>query len=235
MAADGAYALYYATVSVMSGHHDCILVLAHTKESQADGRLIENFGLEPIYTRMLGLDYTGCAALRARQYMHRYAIPEEQCAQVVVKDLGNAFHNPKAQSFGFVSVSDVLSLPMLCEPVRLLEAKPASDGACAVIVAEETKAKRWTRRPVWVEGLGCCYDRHYPGYRDLSDPESLREAAKRAYCMTWWTCRHSFGGLFGQPVGWPKRPVRWPGGAPRHGPNIARGIGTWGSTRRNGP
>lgn len=183
VAGDGAYALYYAIVCVMSGHYDCILVVAHTKESQVDGRLIENFGLEPMYTRMLGLDYTGCAALQARQYMHRYAISEEQCAQVVVKNLGNAVHNPKAQAFGSVGVSDVLGSPMLCDPITVLEAKPTSDGACAVIVAAEEKARRWTRRPVWVEGLGCCYDRHYPGYRDLSDPVSLSQAAKRAYSM----------------------------------------------------
>jgi acetyl-CoA C-acetyltransferase len=31
--------------------------------------------------------------------------------------------------------------------------------------------------------LGCCYDRHYLGYRDLTDLLSLREAAKRAYGM----------------------------------------------------
>lgn len=183
VAEDGAYALYYAAISILGGHCDCILVLAHTKESQVDGRLIENSGLEPMYSRMLGLDFTSCAALQASLYQRTYAISPEQCAQVVVKNLGNAIHNPSAQVGLEITVEDVLRSPYLSEPIRKLEAKPVSDGACALIVATEEKARRWSDKPIWIEGLGCCYDRHYLGYRDLTDPISLREAAKRAYQM----------------------------------------------------
>jgi len=183
VAEDGAYALYYAALSVLGGHYDCILVLAHTKESQVDGRLIENVGLEALYSRMLGLDFTSCAALQATQYMQRYGISPSQCAQVVVKNRANAMGNPYAQAPEKLTVDSVLSSPMLSDPIRLMDAKPISDGACAVIVAAEDKVKKWTDRPVWIEGLGCCYDRHYLGYRDLTDPLSLTEAAKRAYGM----------------------------------------------------
>ena len=183
VAEDGAYALYYAALSVLGGHYDCILVVAHTKESQVDGRLIENAGLEPLYLRMLGLDFTSCAALQATQYMQRYGISPSQCAKVVVKNRGNAMYNPYAHAPEKLTVEDVLGSPILSDPIRLLDAKPDSDGACALIVAAEDKVKKWTDRPVWIEGLGCCYDRHYPGYRDLTDPLSLTEAAKRAYGM----------------------------------------------------
>ena len=183
VAEDGAYALYYAALSIIGGHYDCILVVAHTKESQVDGRLIENAGLEPLYSRMLGLDFTSCAALQATQYMHRYGISSQQCAQVVVKNRRNAIYNPYAQSPGELTVTDVLSSPILSDPIRLLDAKPVSDGASALIVAVEEKVKKWTDKPVWIEGMGCCYDRHYLGYRDLTDPISLTEAAKRAYNM----------------------------------------------------
>ena len=183
VAEDGAYALYYAALSVLGGHYDCILVLAHTKESQVDGRLIENVGLEALYSRMLGLDFTSCAALQATQYMQRYGISPSQCAQVVVKNRANAMDNPYAQAPEKLTVDSVLSSPMLSDPIRLMDAKPISDGACAIIVAAEDKVKKWTDRPVWIEGLGCCYDRHYLGYRDLTDPLSLTEAAKRAYGM----------------------------------------------------
>lgn len=183
VAEDGAYALYYAALSILGGHYDCILVVAHTKESQVDGRLIENSGLEALYSRMLGLDFTSCAALQATQYMQRYGISPSQCAQVVVKNRANAMGNPYAQAPEKLTVDSVLSSPMLSDPIRLLDAKPISDGACALIVAAEDKVKKWTDRPVWIEGLGCCYDRHYLGYRDLTDPLSLTEAAKRAYEM----------------------------------------------------
>lgn len=158
-------------------------MVAHTKESQTDGRLIENAGLEPLYSRMLGLDFTSCAALQATQYMHAYGITPEQCAQVVVKNRANAMHNPYAQVPEILTIDDVLGSPMLSSPIRLLDAKPVSDGACAVIVATEEKAKKWTDKPVWIEGIGCCYDRHYPGYRDLTNPLSLLEAAGKSYQM----------------------------------------------------
>lgn len=183
VAEDGAYALYYAALCIMSGHYDCIVVLAHTKESQVDGRLIENAGLEPLFSRMLGIDFAAGSALQAIQYMQKYSISPQQCAQVVVKNRANAMHNPYAQAPVELTVEDVLNSPMLSDPIRSLEAKPISDGACALIVASEEKAKKWTDKPVWVTGLGCCYDRHYLGYRDLTDPVSLSEAAKRAYRM----------------------------------------------------
>ncbi len=183
VAEDGAYALYYAALCILAGHYECILVVAHTKESQVDGRVIENSGLEPLYTRMLGLDFTSCAALQARQYMETSGISPEQCARVVVKNRKNAMINPWAQAPEILTVADVMGSPVLSDPIKALDAKPVSDGACAVIVASEEKTKKWTGRPVWIEGLGSCYDRHYPGYRDLTDPVSLREAARRAYRM----------------------------------------------------
>ncbi|MFH1241860.1 MAG: thiolase family protein [Pseudomonadota bacterium] len=183
VAGDGAYALYYAALCIMGGHYECILVVAHTKESQVDGRLIENAGLEPLYTRMLGLDFTTCAAIQARQYMHVSGVSPEQCARVVVKNLTNAMHNPFAQASGVVTVADVLGSSMLSDPIRVLDTKPVSDGACAIIIANEEKTRLWTDQPVWIDAMGCCYDRHYPGYRDLVDPVSLREAARMAYEM----------------------------------------------------
>ncbi len=183
VAEDGAYALYYAALCVLAGHYECVLVAAHTKESQVDGRLIENAGLEPLYLRMLGMDFTSCAALQAAQYLEAHTLGPADCARVVVKNLGNAMDNPYAQRAEILTETDVLTSPLLSDPIRVLDAKPVSDGACAVIVATEEKARKWTSKPVWIDGLGCCYDRHYPGYRDLTDPVSLKEAARRAYTM----------------------------------------------------
>jgi len=183
VAADGAYALYYACLNILGGHHDCVLVIAHTKESQIDGRLIENTGIEPLYGRMLGLDFLAAGAMQAQRYMYKYSITPEQCAMAVVKNRGNAKLNPYAQAPMDLKVEDVLASEMLSSPIRQLDAKPTSDGACAMILAVEEKAKKWTGKPVWVEGLGSCYDSHHLGDRDLAEPRSLVEAAKRAYRM----------------------------------------------------
>jgi acetyl-CoA C-acetyltransferase len=183
VSADGALAVYHGVINIMSGKHEVVLVVAHRKESETIRSVIENAGLDPIYLRPLGCDFLTSAAMQAKRYMHKYGITEEQCAKVVVKNRGNAKHNPYAQEPLDLTVSDVLNSKMLAYPIKLLDAKPTSDGACALILASEEKSKRITNKPIWIKGMGNCYDAHYLGDRDLADCDSLVEAAKRAYKM----------------------------------------------------
>ena len=183
VAEDGIYAAMHGMMEVLSGHHDVVLVVAHCAESQTQARLIENAAVDHIYLRMLGLDFLSAAALQARRYMYKYGISAEQCAKVVVKNRRNATNNPYAQSPMELRVEDVLNSPMLAYPLRFLDTKPVSDGACAIILANEEKTRRFTDKPVWIKGMGNCYDAHYPGYRELADCDSLIMAAKHAYQM----------------------------------------------------
>jgi acetyl-CoA C-acetyltransferase len=72
---------------------------------------------------------------------------------------------------------------MLASPITELESYPQSDGAVAMILATEEKAKKLTDKPVWIEGFGSCRDAHNPGERELADCDSLVDAAKQAYKM----------------------------------------------------
>ncbi len=183
VADDGAVACSYAMMQILSGHFDTMLVTAHCKESQTNGRVVENAGVDFIYSQMLGMDFLSGGALQARRYMDKYGITPEQCAQVVVKNLGNAKKNPQAITAGDVAVEDVLNSPLLASPIRELDAKPVSDGCCALILATEEKAKKFTDKPVWIKGVARYNDTHYLGYRDLADCKSLKLAAQRAYKM----------------------------------------------------
>jgi acetyl-CoA C-acetyltransferase len=53
----------------------------------------------------------------------------------------------------------------------------------AIILASEKKAKDITDKPIWVKGMGVCYDAHYLGDRDLADCMALERAAATAYRM----------------------------------------------------
>jgi acetyl-CoA C-acetyltransferase len=64
-----------------------------------------------------------------------------------------------------------------------LEVKPATDGCCAVILAREEKARKFTDKPVWIKGVAWTNDTHYLGYRDLADYHALEVAARHAYQM----------------------------------------------------
>jgi len=183
VAEDGANAVFCAMAQLLSGHQSVVLVVAHTKESQAERSLIENAAFDAALVRQLGLDFISAAGMQARRYMYKYGITAEQCARVAVKNRGNAKNNPFAQEPMDITVEDVLNSKMLSSPIRRLDAKPTSDGACAMILTTEERAKKLTKKPVWVLGVSNCYETHYLGDRDLADCGALSTAAKKAYSM----------------------------------------------------
>jgi len=181
---DGALAVYYGAMQILSGHCDTVLLVSYTKESAIDKNLYEWVGMDQIYQRRVGLDFVSAAGLQAMRYTTKYGITPEQCAKVVVKARKNASNNPNAMCCDSLTVDDVLRSAMLCDPIRVQEAKPTPvDGACAMILTSEEKARKLTDKPVWITGLGTCYDQHDLGWRELADCEALTTAAQRAYKM----------------------------------------------------
>ena len=180
---DGTFGVLYGMMRILSGSFETTLVVAHCKGSESVSSLITNGMFDPIYQRALGLDAVTSSALQARAYMSKYGISEEQCAQVSVKNHGNAQNNPYAQLPMDISVKDVLASRILADPIKLLDASPISDGAAAVILAGEERAKRISQKPVWIKGIGHCADAYFLGDRDLAECPSLEAAAKRAHGM----------------------------------------------------
>lgn len=180
---DGTYGALMGLMRILSGYHDITLVVAQTKGSVGISGLVTNAIFDPLYERMLGLDAVSSAALQARRYMTLYGITEEQCAKVSVKNHTNAKNNPYAQLPLDITVDDVLHSKMLADPIKLLDTSPVSDGACAIIMARESDAKKRCEKPVWIKGVGHCSDTYHLGDRDLSDVTVLETAAKKAYDM----------------------------------------------------
>ena len=180
---DGTFGAFYGLTRILSGAYGTTLVTAHSKGSESVSSLITNAALDPIYDRALGLDMVTACALQARAYMHRHGVKPEHLARVSVKNHGNALRNPLAQLPLKLTVEDVLRSEMIADPLHLLDCSPVSDGCCAIILANEQRARRSARQPVWVTGVSCCADAYYLGDRDLAVPRSLAQAAKRAYAM----------------------------------------------------
>lgn len=179
---DGTLGALYGLMRVLAGS-GTTLVVAHSKGSEGDSRVITNAMFDPVYHRFLGLDAVSSSALQARAYMSRYGVTEEQCALVSVKNHGNAKNNPFAQLPMDVTVADVMKSRKIAEPLKLLDCSPISDGAAAVIIADEKHARKAGKKPVWIRGAAHCADAYFLGDRDLAEPGSLRNAAKKAYAM----------------------------------------------------
>ncbi len=118
-------------------------------------------------------------AAGAREHMKRYGTTPLQFAKVAVKSHENASLNPYAQYRDTYSAEDILSSPMVAEPLTRLMCSPIGDGAAALVLCSEAKTKQLTTKPVWVSAsiLGSGKDRA-PG-----EPGVTTRMAKKAYEM----------------------------------------------------
>jgi acetyl-CoA C-acetyltransferase len=180
---DGTFGLLYGMMRILSGAYSTTLVVVHCKGSEGNMRLITNGMFDYIYTRPLGLEATGSAAMQARRYMDCYGLTEEDFAHVSVKNRGNAMRNPNAHLAAELTVDEVMASTPVATPLKLHDLSPISDGAAAVILAHRNVAAKLGRKPVWIKGVGHCSEAHFLGDRDLAEAPSLRDAARRAYSM----------------------------------------------------
>jgi acetyl-CoA C-acetyltransferase len=179
---DGAFGAFYGMMRVLGGFRTT-LVVAHSKGSEGEPRFITNGMFDPIFHRPLGIEAISAAALQANVYMNRFGLTEEQFALVSVKNHGNARNNPYAQLPLALTVQDVLTSRKIADPLKLLDCSPVSDGAAAIILANEETARKARKDPVWVRGVAHCAEAYFLGDRDLANPIALQDAAKRAYAM----------------------------------------------------
>lgn len=179
---DGTFGAFYGAMRVLGGFNTT-LVVAHSKGSEGDIKHITNAMFDPVYQRSLGLEAISSSAIQANAYMNRYKISEESFAQVSVKNHGNAKNNPYAHLPMDLTIKDVMESQKIADPIKLLDCSPLSDGAAAIIIANETHARKAKTRPVWIKGIAHCAEEYFLGDRDLANPKALRSAAKRAYAM----------------------------------------------------
>lgn len=179
---DGAYAALYAYLRLLTGHHKTALIVAHGRVDTPP-QFYSWMMTDPFLLRPLGVEMVSAFALQARSYLSRYNLDERPAAKVVVKNRANGVRNPNTQVRIPISEAEVLKSPVLASPIKLADASPRSEAACALILANGDLARKITPDPVWIEGVGYNHDLYYLGHRDLARPESLARAAKMAYAQ----------------------------------------------------
>jgi acetyl-CoA C-acetyltransferase len=93
-------------------------------------------------------------AMCAMRHMHEYGTTSEQLAWVKVAASHHAQYNPNAMLRNVVTVEEVVSSPMISDPLHRLDCCVVSDGGGAVIVARPEIAKSLKRPPVKIIGAG---------------------------------------------------------------------------------
>lgn len=122
-------------------------------------------------------------AMVAKQHMKKYGTTEEQMAMVSVKNRRNGLNNPNAQFQQSIDLATALNAKPIVRPMKLYDCCPITDGAAAVILAGEEKAKHLTDKPlVYIMGTGqSSVHNMSANMPDWTTWVSLRTAAQQAY------------------------------------------------------
>ena len=204
--ASGSTALQQASAMVSAGLFDCVLVLGVEKLYHADKQksfaafsgAVDVEALQEILARLRSASvaaggekssapgekrsmFMDIYAAAARAHMQRYGTTVEQFAAVSAK---NSFHgslNPRAQFREALSVADVLAAPMIAPPLTRPMCSPIGDGAAAVVVVSERRAREiGVAKPVQVRTSvlrsGWDHGMDEPGTVEVCAQEAYQEA-----------------------------------------------------------
>jgi acetyl-CoA C-acetyltransferase len=146
--------------------------MTHLPPAQVAGFLSQR---ENPHDRSYGATLPALGALVTRFYMSAYGIPESALHQVAVKNHEHGSRNPNAHFRRTVTMEEVASSPLVCDPLRRLHCAPTSDGAAAVLLSRAEGA-------VWYRGWGKGIDvPFFQERRDISRFAATAQAAARAF------------------------------------------------------
>ena len=188
MCASGTVGIRYAYAFIAAGLADLVMVLGVEKLNQpvADEAVLNmGTGVDREWEAAFGLTAPPCFAFAAQRHMAEYGTTEEQLAMVGVKNHTHAAKNPSAHFTKGATLDQVLGSRMIASPLRLFMCSPITDGAAAVVLASETRARALTDTPVWIRGTGQALDGFQLSslHEDYAHWPALKRAAQAAYQM----------------------------------------------------
>ncbi len=182
--ASGATAVREATMAVRSGMVDVALAVGSEKNPRGMLGGAPAFG--PPVEGLFGSESMPAVFAEAGMvHANMYGTTLEQFAQVAVKNHFHATMNPKAAYRKETPLEEVLASEMIAWPLTKLMCSANVDGAAAVIVVSEKKARELGMgRMVRIRGSVLTSDPYEPRNPEMFDASSVtRLAARQAYEM----------------------------------------------------
>jgi acetyl-CoA C-acetyltransferase len=177
---------------VKSGLHDVVAIIGFQKMSEissAESQERMGRGADIQWESPFGTMMPAYYAMFARGHMETYGTTPDDLALIRVKAATYGQINEKAvyrKPVTFEMFSDPES-PMsgpVASPLRVGDCCANADGCSCVIVANEEKAKAFSKKPVWILGLGAASASVNMAGRDVfSGLEVAKQAGEQAYKM----------------------------------------------------
>ncbi len=122
-------------------------------------------------------------AMVAKQHMREYGTTKEQLAMVSLKNRRNGLNNPRGHFQQEITMETALTAKPIVPPLTLYDCCPITDGAAAVILVAEERAKDLTDKPlVYIKGTGqASVHNMSANMPNWTTWESLKIAANKAY------------------------------------------------------
>ena len=185
--ASGATALRAGIMAIESGLYDTVLVAAAEKmTSVSTNRATEALAAaaDDEFESSIGLTFPGVFAIAAVAHMQKYGTTEEDMALVAVKAHRNAAKNPLAQFQKEITLEKAMTPRYIAWPLKLFDCSPISDGAAAIVLTNNEKAKKYTDTPVKIVGSGqASASMNLCDRAELTSFEASVKAARIAYDM----------------------------------------------------
>ncbi len=177
---------------VKAGLHDVVAIIGFQKMSEissAESQERMGRGADIQWESPFGTMMPAYYAMYARAHMDKYGTTPEDLALIRVKAATYGQINEKAvyrKQVTFDMFSDPES-PMsgpVASPLRVGDCCANADGSSCVIVANEEKAKAFSKKPIWILGLGSASTAVNLAGRDLFHGLTVaQEAGEQAYKM----------------------------------------------------
>lgn len=210
--ASGSAALRQGVMAVASGMADVVLVGGVEKMTNlptADVTDALATAGDTLYEIPAGFTFPGFYAAIATAYMHEYGMQPEHLMNVAIKNHENGALNSLAQfnvsipgwmesrkasairkskpvpQWGDVwdFLFDDRANPMIAWPLRLFDCSPITDGAAALLLVSEERAREFTDYPIKIIASAQASDAPLHDRRTLTSLAAARGAANQAYEM----------------------------------------------------
>ncbi len=210
--ASGGVALRQGVMAIASGMADVVLVggaekMTALKTAEVTEALAT--AADVAYEIPAGFTFPGFYAAMATAYMYRYGMKSEHLMNVAIKNHNNAALNPNAQfavtiedwmkgriaaaikkgkpapawSTVWDFLHDESGNPTVAWPLRLFDCSPITDGAAAVLLVAEERAREFTDHPIHIIGSGQASDSALHDRPELTTIPAAKIAAQTAYEM----------------------------------------------------
>jgi len=183
---------------VKSGLHDVVAVVGFQKMSEissSESQERMGRGADIQWESPFGTMMPAYYAMYARGHMEKYGTTPDDLALIRVKAATYGQLNEKAVyrkpvTFDMFTDPENRMAGPVASPLRVGDCCANADGSSCIIVANEEKAKAFSKKPVWLMGLGAATTTVNLAGRDLiSGLTVAREAGRQAYAMAGVTAK----------------------------------------------